>query len=126
MTDTQLYSRKADGVTYSDPARPSFTVRMKTTLSPKTLDGLKTNNVVTEIIVNDKITITKDGATSDDPISVRVRISGSQLSHNALKNVLKGLSPQLSTWSDQNVVLGFEPTTVPTSYVSDEGAPAQG
>lgn len=126
MTDTQLYSRKADGVTYSDPARPSFTVRMKTTLSPKTLDGLKTNNVVTEIIVNDKITITKDGATSDDPISVRVRISGSQLSHDALKNVLKGLSPQLSTWSDQNVVLGFEPTTVPTSYVSDEGAPSQG
>lgn len=126
MTDTQLYSRKANGVTYSDPARPSFTVRLKTTLSPKTLDGLKTNNVVTEIIVNDKITITKDGATSDDPVSVRVRISGSQLSHNALKHILQGLGPQLTTWSNQNVVLGFEPTTVPTSYVEDEGVPPSG
>lgn len=123
MSDTQLYSRKANGVTYSDPARPSFTVRMKTSSSPKTLDGLRTNNIVTEIIVNDKVTITKDGATSDDPISVRVRISGSQLSHDALKYVLKGLAPQLTAWSDQNVVLGFEPTTVPTSYVSDEGVP---
>lgn len=123
MSNTQLFSRKANGITYSDPARPSFTVRFKTTLSPKTLDGLKTNNIVTEIIVNDKITVTKDGSTSDDPVSVRVRISGSQLSQLALTHILQGLAPQLSSWSTQNVVLGFEPTTVPTSYIEDEGVP---
>lgn len=124
MSDTQLYSRKANGVTYSDPARPSFTVRFKTTSSPKVLDGLKTQNVVTEIIVNDKITITKDGATSDDPVSVRVRISGSQLSHDQMRWIMQGLGQQLAAWSNQNVALGFEPTTLPTSYVEDQGVPA--
>lgn len=124
MSDTQLYSRKANGVTYSDPQRPSFSVRFKTTSSPKTLDGLKTQNIVTEIIVNDKITITKDGATSDDPVSVRVRVSGSQLSHSAIRWIMQGLGNQLTTWSNQNVALGFEPTTLPTSYVEDEGVPA--
>lgn len=116
MSNTQLYSRNATGITYADPATPGFTVRFKTQKAPKRLDNLKTNNVATEIIVNDKFTVSKDAATADDPVSVRIRISGSELSHDRLKVILTGLSKQLPTWAGENVILGFEPTTVPIKY----------
>lgn len=116
MSSTQLYRRDATGITFSSPLAPEFSVRFKTSKKSKTLDGLKTENVATEIIVNDKNTISKDNATSDDLVSVRVRISGSVLSHDRLKTVVAGVAAQLSVWAEENVILGFEPTTPPNKY----------
>lgn len=116
MSNTQLYSSNADGVIYAAPAAPAFTVKFRTTKKGKILDGLKTDNVKTEIIVNDKNTVTKDNATADDLVSIRVSVSGSVLSHARLQEILKGIAAQLPLWADENVILGFAPTSVPTKY----------
>lgn len=116
MSNTQIYRREPTGVVFADPASPSFSVRFKTVKSSKSLGNLRTENVVSEIIVNDKNTITKDTVTVDDPVSVRIRISGSSLSHARMKAILLGVAHQLPTWGDENVILGFEPTTVPVKY----------
>lgn len=116
MSNTQLYSRNADGITYSSPTSPSFIVRFRTRKSSKSLDGLKTNNVRTEIIINDKNLVSRESATADDACSVRVHISGSELSHARLSELLKGVAAQLPVWADENVILGFEPSTVPVKY----------
>lgn len=116
MSNTQLYSHNANGIEYQDPASPGFKVRFKTSKTPKRLDNLRTNNVATEIIVNDVQTVSKDAATGDDPLSIRIRISGSELSHARLQEILAGLSKQLPIWSTENVILGFEPKTVPVKY----------
>lgn len=116
MSNTQLYKRDANGIAFADPAAPGFQVRFKTTKASKRLDNLKTNNVVTEIIINDNNTVSKDAATADDPLSIRIRTSGSELSHDRLSAILKGVALQLPNWADENVLLGFEPSTVPVKY----------
>lgn len=113
---TQLYSSNANGSTYADPARPQFQVRFKTVKAPKNLDGLKTDNVITEIICTDKNTVTKDNATADDSISVRVKLSGSQLSHERLKEILTNMAAELPTFANENVIQGFAPVNPPSVY----------
>lgn len=116
MSNTQILRREPTGVLYADPASPAFSVRFKSLSTAKSLGNLKTDNVATEIIINDKNTITKDAATADDPISIRIRISGSKLSHARMKALLSGVAAQLPAWANENVILGFEPTTVPVKY----------
>lgn len=113
---TSIYRRDANGITYSSPASPDFLVRLKTTKRPKVLDNLRTDNVATEIIISDKHLVSRDNSTADDLLSVRIRVSGSVLSHDRLKEILTGVAAQLPTWAAENVVLGFEPNTPPNKY----------
>lgn len=116
MSNTQLLSHNPNGVTYGSADFPDFSVRFKTVRTPKRLDSLRTVNLATEIIINDKKAVTKDQATADDSVSVRIRCSGSALSHERLSEILKGVSTQLPIWADENVILGFEPKTLPAKY----------
>lgn len=113
---TQVLRRNADGITYSHPQHPDYSVRFKTSKSNKNLDTLRTQNVITEIIITDKNLVSKDNVSADDPMSVRIRVSGSVLSHERLQAILTGVSSQLPTWATENVILGFEPGTPPLVY----------
>lgn len=120
MTDRnlQLYSQQPNGVTYADPLDPDFTVRFKTNSSGKSLNGVQTVNYATEIIVNDTHGITINGIGANDALSVRVRTSGSIGSMDRLAVMLGAIASQLPTWCNENVLVGFQPTTVPFNRVS--------
>lgn len=117
MTDvnTKLLRQLPDGVIYADPANPNFTVRFKTTSQPKSLNGLSTTNRISEIIYNDLNEVTIGAATGIDPLSVRLRVSGSVESHDRLVEIINGLAGQVATWNSQDVLKGFTPTTVPVN-----------
>jgi hypothetical protein len=120
MTDRnlQLYSQQTNGVTYADPLDPDFTVRFKTNSSGKSLNGLQTTNYATEIIVNDVHGITINGIGANDALSIRVRVSGSVASVDRLAEMLGAVASQLSTWASENVLVGFQPSTLPINRVS--------
>lgn len=117
MTDvnTQLLRQLSDGAIYADPADPDFSVRFKTTSAPKSLNGISTTNRITEIIINDLSEVTVGSATGIDPLSVRLRVSGSVESHARLVELVNSLGGKLSTWTGQNVLKGFPPSTVPVN-----------
>lgn len=117
MSNTQslkLYSQQPNGVTFSDPNDPDYQVRFKTTSTAKMLDGSRTTNFVTEVIVNDNHLVNIGDKQVSDAISVRVRVSGAAESHEHLKIVVKNLASQLATWADEDVFVGFRPDTLPT------------
>lgn len=120
MTDTtlQLYSQQPNGVTYADPSDPDFTVRFKTSVSGKSLNGMQTTNYATEIIANDSHAVTINGVAAVDALSVRIRASGSLQSMSRLAEILEALTSKTSTWSSENVLLGFKPTTAPINRVT--------
>lgn len=120
MTDRnlKLYSQQTNGVTYADPVNPGFTVRFKTASSGKSLNGLQTTNYATEIIINDVHGVTINGVGANDALSVRVRTSGSVASIDRLALMLKAVASQLPTWADENVLVGFQPATLPINRVS--------
>lgn len=115
MSNTQLLSHDAYGVTYADPSEPDFSVRFKTSRSKKSLNGVSTDNYLHEIIVTDTNTVTIGGQSANDALSVRVRISGSIESQARLQQIAKSIGTQLTVWSDENVFMGFEPATVPVN-----------
>lgn len=115
MSNTQALTRDAYGVTYADPSEPDFTVRFKTNRSVKSLNGVNVDNYLTEVIVNDAHEVTIGSTTARDPLSVRIRTSGSIESMARLKEILVSVAGQLGTWSTENVFLGFEPTTAPVN-----------
>lgn len=113
MSSTQIKTRDAFGVTFADPTDPDFTVRFKTTTSNKLLNGNSIPNYVTEIIANDAVNVQLGTQTLVDNISVRVRVSGSQLSDARKKAVVKSIASQLGVWADGAVYSGFEPAVAP-------------
>ena len=115
MSNTQLYSRDANGVTFADPTDPDYTVRFKNTQSRKTINGVSVVNYVEEIVFNDLVPVTLGSTTGNDSVSVRIRISGSAESHARVKAILKSAAAQLPSWADGNVALGFEPGVPPTT-----------
>jgi len=115
IANLQLYSQQPNGVTYALPDDPDCTVRFKTSSSPKTLDGKRVMNYVTEIAMNDLHSVTISGDTVNDALSVRIRVSGSAESMDRLEEMVGNLNSKLSTWMSENVLLGFQPTTVPVS-----------
>lgn len=114
-TNTQVLTRDAYGVTYADPTDPDFTVRFKTTRAVKGLNGVNVDNYLTEIIANDNHTVTLGSVTAADPLSVRIRVSGSIESMDRLALILNSIAGQASTWVTENALLGFEPSTVPVN-----------
>lgn len=113
----QLYSQQPNGVTFCDPLRPEFIVRFKTTSAQKVIDGMKVQNYITEIAANDNNVVTIGSVNASDALSVRMRASGSQHSVARLKQMLLDLAGKLDTWGDENVLLGFNPTTAPVNTV---------
>lgn len=110
---TQFHNSDAFGSTFVDPQDPNYSVRFKTNRGRKNLNGLSVDNFVTEIIVSDLEPIEVGSLNANDTLAVRVRISGSELSHTRLKQIVGSISSQLPAWMDENVVLGFRPTTAP-------------
>jgi ubiquinone biosynthesis protein UbiJ len=115
LANLQLYSQQSNGVTYALPEDPDCTVRFKTSSSPKTLDGKRVINYVTEITMNDSHSLTLGDDVVDDALSVRLRVSGSAESMDRLEEMVDNLSSKLDAWISENVLLGFQPTTVPVS-----------
>lgn len=112
-----LFSQQPNGVTYCDPENPDFTVKFKSTSSQKVLDGKKVQNVITEIGINDNHAVAIGGVVVSDALSVRIRTSGSVPSMPRLKQMLLDAAGKLGTWSDENVLIGFKPTTPPINTV---------
>lgn len=115
MSNTQVFKRDATGTTFVDPTRPTFSVRFKTVSARKSIDGLPLQNVATDIIINDTHMVTVGDKTIGDPLSIRVRTSGATVSVNRLQAILLSIATQLDEWSTENVLLGFEPTTLPVN-----------
>lgn len=117
MSNTQVLTRDANGVTFANPADPDYRVRFKTTTSNKSLNGVSVPNYITEIIVNDTVGVTVGTISANDAVAVRVRVSGSIASIDRRKAILKSIAGQLSAWADENVLSGFEPVTAPLVVV---------
>lgn len=114
---TQLRSQLPEGPIYADPLKPDFTVRFKTTSAAKSLNGVRTENYITEIILNDSNSVTIGNVNAIDAVSVRLRVSGSAQSMTRVKAIVDNLGTQLAEWTDEKVLLGFNPTTAPTNPI---------
>lgn len=115
MNNTKVFKRDATGVTFVDPVRPTFSVRFKTISARKSIDGLPLQNVATDIIVNDLNNVVVAGKTIGDPLSIRIRTSGATVSMTRLVSILNSVAGQLDNWATEDVLLGFEPTTLPVN-----------
>jgi hypothetical protein len=115
-TALKKYRQLSDGSVYADPNEPDYSVRFKTTSAPKSLNGLKTTNYITEIIVNDLNDVTISGQGAVDPVSIRIRVSGAVESHARMGAILQNVAGSCATWVGENVLLGFDPVTAPVDY----------
>lgn len=118
LRNTKVFSRDSAGVTYSDPLSVTgFSVRFKTASARKTIDGLLLQNSATEIIIQDTNPVTVGDKTVNDPLSIRIRVSGAINSATRVKAILLAAAGQLPTWATEDVFLGYEPTTVPVNPI---------
>lgn len=113
----KLFSQQPNGTVWADSSDPNYTVRFKTSSAPKILDGQRTMNHVTEIIVNDTSNVTIGAKVVPDALSVRVRASGSTEAQPDLAQALRDVAAQLDTWIGEDVLLGFAPGTAPERTV---------
>lgn len=109
----KLQAHLQDGSLFADPLKPSATCRFKTTQSPKTIDGIRLSNYVTEIIFNDTSPVTSGEKTANDLLSIRIRVSGALESSARIKTILLSLASQCDEWANEDVLIGFEPSTAP-------------
>ena len=103
------------GVVYAEPSEPDYTVRVKHSSQPKSLNGVQATNQITEIIVNDNADVTIGSVAAVDALSIRVRVSGSLQATSRKKALLAALMTTLDNWQDEDVFSGFNPTTVPVT-----------
>lgn len=111
-----LFRREDAGNVYRDPANPSFQVRIKATSQQKTVDAIRSTNLVQEIIVTDAFQTASDinGESFADPLSVRIKLSGSPNSVPRLAQILHSVADQAELWmTSEHSMLGFEITTMP-------------
>jgi len=106
-------SQDSTGVTYALPTNPDLTVRFRQSVVKKTLDGHQLNNYSLDIISNDLNPITVGSDTVKDPLSVRVRVSGTLESKGRLRDILTSIAASLPQWETENVCQGFRPATAP-------------
>jgi hypothetical protein len=118
-SDWKIKTRDALGVTYASVANPDFTVRFKTNVSSKSLDGTNVKNYLSEIIVNKDNDVQIGTAPNDvarkDAISVRIRVSGTAESNATIDEIIAGLIVSLPVWLTDNYMYGFEPSVLPGS-----------
>lgn len=113
--NTKLFRQLSDGAVFADPADSNYTVRFKTATSQKSLNGVTVDNHISEIIVNDLHGVTIGSTSATDALSVRIRVSGGDISKARLYEILLGIAGQLPDWVSENVFEGFTPTTVPVN-----------
>lgn len=114
--NTSLYRQLADGQIYSDPSKPDFTVRFKTTSSQKSLNGVPVQNYVHEVIYNDNNDVTVNSVNAVDALSVRLRVSGSSASSSRLAEIVAAMCSQAPTWiGTDHTATGFPPAAVPVN-----------
>jgi len=109
----QVKSLDANGVTYANPNKPDSTVRIRSAVTSKMLNGVPVQNYATEYIYNDNNAVTVGGIAAVDANSVRVRVSGSLQSAANLRQMLLSMAAQVGTWDTEHVNQGFRPTTAP-------------
>jgi len=112
-TTLSIKSQDSSGITYADPANPLLNIRFRFTSVNKTLNGVITPNLATEIIFTDTYGITVGGVSALDALSVRLRVSGSLASKGRLRDILTSMAAQCAQWETENVMQGFRPTTAP-------------
>lgn len=104
------------GITYADPTDPNKQIRFKTTSARKNVDGTSLVNYVSEIILNDENSPTVcDQTCSNEAISVRLRVSGSLESRDAVESLINILTSNMPQFIADNVFYGFQPSTPPQS-----------
>lgn len=112
--NTQLHNRSAGVVTYAVPDQPSDFVRVKTLTKRKTLESVPLQNYRGEYIFNKVVNLEKNGKILSEPLSVRVVVSGSAESQNAMKQMVNDCLPQVVNMVENNSNLGFELSSNPT------------
>lgn len=115
QTTLKLHTVQSNGSTWVDPTDPDFSVRFRTNSTPKNLNGVRVTNQISEIIINDVFPITVGSDTAQDALSVRLRCSGSIESIDRLKVIIANLAAQVDSWTGEDVLLGFQPTTAPVN-----------
>lgn len=110
---TAVKTRDMYGSTFAASTKPDLTVRFKTTSGLKSVSGVKLTNYLSELIYNDPNAVTIGADTVNDPVSVRLRISGSIESRARISEILVDIAANLVAWDGQDAFVGFEPTTVP-------------
>lgn len=117
MPAMKLYRQEINGQIFRDPTDLDLSLRFKATTSQKTVDGVRANNNVLEIIANDVHTVLSDisqDKTIADPLSVRIKLSGSPNSRARLVEIFTAIAAQLEVWvADENAMEGFPVLTVP-------------
>lgn len=103
------------GVIYADPADPDLQVRLKNTQTAKSLNGVSTTNQLTELIATDTYPVVIGGVNANDALSVRVRISGGITTVARKKAIIASVTATLTAWVDEDVLVGFNPTSVPVA-----------
>lgn len=104
------------GIVYADPSDPDLTFRVKHTAQGKTLGGVSVTNQLTEFIIADKNNVTlSDTVSAADALSVRLRVSGSLQSTARKQALIDALMSTLEAWATEDVLKGFNPSTVPVS-----------
>lgn len=112
--------QKTDGnsTTFVDPTKPDRFVRVKQTSVPKFIDGVPVANWITEIIAGTRVGFVPEGGAPEnqviDTLSVRMRISGAAESTVPLQALADLVCHSVKDlWTDEHVLIGFTPTTVP-------------
>lgn len=113
MTILKIQKIENTGTVYADSSKPDLTVRFKGSKNPKSVSGVGTTNYIQEIIYNDNNPVLIGGVTVKDPISLRIRTSGAIESKARIAVLLASAASQLDDWSDEDVFVGFAPTTAP-------------
>lgn len=113
MTTLKIQKIENTGTVYADSSKPDLTVRFKGSKNPKSVSGVATTNYIQEIIYNDNHQVMIGGTSVKDPISLRIRTSGAIESKARLAELLASAAAQLVDWSDEDVFVGFAPTTAP-------------
>lgn len=103
------------GIVYAEPTDPDLSVRVKHQQSKKSLAGVAVTNQVTEIIWTDSNKVTLGVTEAQDAVSVRVRVSGALQSTDRKKALCAAMRTTLAKWESEDVLIGFNPTTVPDS-----------
>jgi hypothetical protein len=114
---TSVRSVQPNGQTYADRLQPQFTVRLRTDTAPKSLNGNQTVNYASEVVINDVHPLQVGDLPVTDALSVRLRVSGSRESMGRLKSMLQALIQTIPQWNDEDVWLGFPPTTAPVNAI---------
>lgn len=115
MSSTQFFKNTPKGIIFADPAKPDYRVRFDHSELTKKVGAGVTSTHITEIRINDSHDITVDGVAGADNIAISLRVSAAPESKARVKQILAELGLKAPVWSNENVFVGFQPTTLPVN-----------